>query len=54
MLGRITLAAQQDDRTVTTDDQAGLFAAAGGDALIAGPDAQIAPTHYLDWIRKAG
>lgn len=53
-LGRITLAAQQDDRTVTTDDQAGLFAAAGGDALIAGPDAQIAPTHYLDWIRKAG
>lgn len=53
-LGRITLAARQDDRTVTTDEQAGLFAAASGDALIAGPGAQIAPTHYLDWVRQSG
>ena len=53
-LGRTTLAAQQDERTVTTDDRAGLFAAASRDALIAGPGAQIAPTHYRDWIRQAG
>ncbi|WP_433734138.1 SDR family oxidoreductase [Nocardia sp. CA-129566] len=51
-LGRITLAAQHDSRTVVTDDTAGMFAPVPGDALIAGPDAHLAPTHYQDWLRK--
>lgn len=52
-LGRVTLAAQHDSRTVVTDDTAGMFAAVTGDVLIAGPDAHLAPTHYRDWIQKA-
>lgn len=52
-LGRITLAAQHDSRTVITDDTAGMFAAVTGDVLIAGPDAHLAPTHYKDWMRQA-
>ncbi|SCL34549.1 Uncharacterized conserved protein YbjT, contains NAD(P)-binding and DUF2867 domains [Micromonospora rhizosphaerae] len=52
-LGRLTLAAQHDDRTVVTDDAAGMFAVATGDVLIAGPDAHLAPTHYQDWIHAA-
>jgi|SRR5215467_1894028 len=52
-LGRVTLAAQHDRRTVITDDKAGMFAAIAGDALIAGPDAHLAPTHYQDWIQTA-
>jgi uncharacterized protein YbjT (DUF2867 family) len=52
-LGRVTLAAQQDNRTVITDDKAGMFAAVTGDVLIAGPDAHLAPTHYRDWIQTA-
>jgi hypothetical protein len=51
-LGKVTPAAQHDDRTVITDDQAGMFAAVAGDVLTAGPGAQLAPTHYLDWIKK--
>ena len=50
-LGRATLAARQDRRTVLTDEQAGMLAGITGDVLIAGPDAHLAPTHYLDWIR---
>jgi uncharacterized protein YbjT (DUF2867 family) len=50
-LGRVTLAAHHDDRTVITDDQAGMFAAVSGDVLTAGPGARLAPTHYQDWIR---
>ena len=49
-LGRITLAAQHDNRTVITDDNAGMFAGVTGDVLIAGPDAHLAPTHYQDWL----
>ncbi|GHJ53244.1 LysR family transcriptional regulator [Nonomuraea sp. TT08I-71] len=52
-LGRVTLAAQHDDRTVVTDDKAGMFAVAGRDVLIAGPDAHLAPTHYQDWMRSS-
>lgn len=52
-LGRITLAAEQDNRTVITDDTAGMFAGITGDLLIAGPDAHLAPTHYQDWIQTA-
>ena len=51
-LGRVTLATRHDGRTVITDDQAGMFAAVTGDVLTAGPDAHLAPTHYLDWIKK--
>jgi uncharacterized protein YbjT (DUF2867 family) len=52
-LGRVTLAARQDNRTVITDDAAGMFAGVAGDVLTAGPDAHIAPTHYQDWIQTA-
>jgi uncharacterized protein YbjT (DUF2867 family) len=52
-LGRVTLAAHQDNRTVITDDKAGMFAAVTGDVLTAGPDAHLAPTHYQDWIQTA-
>lgn len=51
--GRITLVARQDNRTVITDDKAGVFAAVTGDVLIAGLDAHLAPTHYQDWIQTA-
>ena len=47
-LGRITLAGT--DRRVVTDDTAGLFAAIKDDALIAPADAQLATTHYRDWL----
>ena len=50
-LGRVTLAAHHDGRTVLTDDRAGMFAAVTGDALTAGPEAHLAPTHYQDWIQ---
>ena len=53
-LGRLTLSARQDHRTVVTDEQAGMFAAVDGDVLIAGPDARLAPTHYKDWLGTAG
>ncbi|MEU2042412.1 SDR family oxidoreductase [Nocardia niwae] len=52
-LGRLTLAARHDDRTVVTDDTAGMFAAVTGAALTAGPDAYLAPTHYREWLRNA-
>ncbi|GAA3951608.1 SDR family oxidoreductase [Actinoplanes auranticolor] len=51
-LGRITLAAHGDPRTVITDDSAGMFAAAPGDALIAGDDAVIAKTSYREWLSR--
>ncbi|HEX4659431.1 MAG TPA: NAD(P)H-binding protein [Streptosporangiaceae bacterium] len=51
-LGRVTLAARHDGRTVITDDQAGMFAAVTGDVLTAGPDAHLAPTHYRNWIKE--
>jgi hypothetical protein len=38
-LGRLTLAVQHDNRTVVTDDNAGVFAGITGDVLTAGPDA---------------
>jgi uncharacterized protein YbjT (DUF2867 family) len=52
-LGRLTLTAEHDDRTVITDDKAGIFAPVTGDVLIAGPGAHLAPTHYRDWLRAA-
>jgi uncharacterized protein YbjT (DUF2867 family) len=51
-LGRITLAAKGDHRTVVTDDSAGMFAAVPGDALIAKDDAVIAKTTYREWLQR--
>jgi uncharacterized protein YbjT (DUF2867 family) len=52
-LGRLTLAAHHDNRTVIIDDRAGMFGAITGDVLTAGPDAHLARTHYQDWIQTA-
>jgi uncharacterized protein YbjT (DUF2867 family) len=51
-LGRITLAARGDHRTVVTDNSAGTFAAASGDALIAKDGAVIAKTTYREWLAR--
>ncbi|MEU4677767.1 NAD(P)H-binding protein [Micromonospora sp. NPDC023737] len=51
-LGRITLAARGDKRTVVTDNSAGLFAAASGDALIAKEDAVIFKTTYREFLAR--
>jgi uncharacterized protein YbjT (DUF2867 family) len=52
-LGRVTLAAHHDGRTVITDDQAGVFAPVHGAVLTAGPEARLAPTHYQEWLQMA-
>ncbi|EPD54399.1 hypothetical protein [Streptomyces sp. HGB0020] len=49
-LGRITLAARGDQRSVVTDSTAGIYAAASGDDLIAKGDAVVARTTYRDWL----
>jgi uncharacterized protein YbjT (DUF2867 family) len=49
-LGRITLAARPDGRSVVTDDSAGMFGVVRGDAIICKEDARLAPTHYADWL----
>ncbi|MFD0735486.1 SDR family oxidoreductase [Planotetraspora mira] len=49
-LGRITLKAKGDSRSVVPDDTAGMFAAVPGDVIIAPADADIAPTRYADWL----
>jgi uncharacterized protein YbjT (DUF2867 family) len=51
-LGRITLAAHGDHRTVLTDNGAGTFAAASGEALIARDGAVIAKTTYREWLAR--
>ena len=51
-LGRITLAARGDHRTVVTDPGAGMFAAVPGDALLAPDDAVIAKTTYREWLAR--
>jgi len=51
-LGKITLAAHGDQRTVITDNNAGMFAAAAGDALIAKDGAVIATTTYREWLAR--
>ncbi|MGV2921642.1 SDR family oxidoreductase [Streptomyces alfalfae] len=52
-LGRLTLAARKDPRRVVVDEQAGMFGVVEGDALVAGPGARLAPTHYRDWLESA-
>ncbi|MFJ8861963.1 SDR family oxidoreductase [Streptomyces sp. NPDC102451] len=49
-LGRITLAAASDGRTVTRDDTAGMFSVVRGDALTGKDDTSLAPTRYADWL----
>ncbi|MER6072994.1 NAD(P)H-binding protein [Streptomyces sp. NPDC001817] len=49
-LGRLTLTAKGDARSVVTDDSAGMFAAVHGDAITAPKGARITPTHYTDWL----
>ncbi|MEU4096780.1 SDR family oxidoreductase [Streptomyces sp. NPDC026673] len=49
-IGRITIAAKGDGRSVVVDDTAGMFAVVRGDVLTGGGDARIAPTHYRDWL----
>ncbi|MFE4693903.1 SDR family oxidoreductase [Streptomyces sp. NPDC056749] len=49
-LGRITLAARSDGRTVVTDDTAGMFSVVRGDVLTNTNDASLAPTRYADWL----
>jgi uncharacterized protein YbjT (DUF2867 family) len=51
-LGKITLAAHGDHRTVVTDNSAGMFAAVTGDALIAKDGAVIAKTTYREWLAR--
>jgi uncharacterized protein YbjT (DUF2867 family) len=51
-LGKITLAAHGDHRTVVTDNSAGMFAAVSGDALIAKDGAVVAKTTYRDWLAR--
>ena len=51
-LGRTTLAARGDQRTVVTDNNAGIYAAASSDVLIAKGDAFIAKTTYRDWLAR--
>ena len=51
-LGAISLVAHGDHRTVVTDNGAGIFAAASGDALIAKDDAVIATTTYREWLAR--
>lgn len=50
-LGRITLSAKGDERSVTTDETAGMFAAVRGDVLTTKDGARLATTRYLDWIK---
>ncbi|HEX4248772.1 MAG TPA: NAD(P)H-binding protein [Pseudonocardia sp.] len=52
-LGRITLAAKGDKRSVTVDATAGMFAAVRGDVLTFTDGGRIAPTSYPDWLGKA-
>jgi uncharacterized protein YbjT (DUF2867 family) len=51
-LGRFTLAAHDDHRRVITDADAGIFAAAPRDALIAKDGAVIAKTTYREWLAR--
>jgi uncharacterized protein YbjT (DUF2867 family) len=51
-LGRICLAARGDQRTVVTDEDAGMFAFADGDALIATADTVLATTTYREWLAR--
>ncbi|EME55226.1 SDR family oxidoreductase [Amycolatopsis decaplanina] len=50
-LGRITLSAKGDTRSVALDETAGMFSAVKGDVLTTKDGARIAATRYLDWLK---
>ena len=52
-LGRVTLAARHDKRTVVTDDEAGMFAAVTGDVLTASRG-RTPGTHALPGLDRSG
>ncbi|NJQ02525.1 SDR family oxidoreductase [Streptomyces zingiberis] len=52
-IGRRRLESRGERRTVIVDESAGLYAGLPGDALTAGPDTEIAPTSYADWLARA-
>jgi uncharacterized protein YbjT (DUF2867 family) len=52
-LGRVTLAAHHDKRTVIIDDKAGMFGDISGDVLTASADAHLSRMHYKDWLQQA-
>ncbi|MFJ9348420.1 SDR family oxidoreductase [Streptomyces sp. NPDC101237] len=49
-LGRVTLRAHGDQRTVVVDESAGLFGAVPENAIIAPPGARIGSVYYADWL----
>jgi uncharacterized protein YbjT (DUF2867 family) len=51
-LGKITLTAHGDPRTVITDPSAGMLAAVVGDALLPKEGAVIAKTSYREWLAR--
>ncbi len=51
-LGRLTLTARKDRRSVVTDHKAGIYSVASGDALIAKSDAVIGKVTYRDWLAQ--
>jgi uncharacterized protein YbjT (DUF2867 family) len=51
-LGRITLEAKGDPRTVVVDDTAGMFAAVKGDALLPGDGAVLSTLTYRAWLAR--
>jgi hypothetical protein len=51
-LGRVSLAARGDHRTVVTDITADMFAAASGKALIAEDNAVVAKTSHQEWLAR--
>ncbi|MFC4534640.1 SDR family oxidoreductase [Sphaerisporangium dianthi] len=52
-LGRITLAARGDRRAVVIDEDAGMYSAASGRALLADDGAFISETTYREWLARA-
>jgi uncharacterized protein YbjT (DUF2867 family) len=51
-LGKITLAAHGDPRTVVTDGSAGLLATVTGSALLPDDGTVIAKTSYREWLAR--
>jgi hypothetical protein len=49
-LGRLTLQAHDDGRTVVVDESAGLFGGVPDDAIIAPAGVRMGSVHYTDWL----
>lgn len=50
-LARLTLRAHPDGRHVTVDEEAGLFAQAPKNAIVASPDARLGTASYEQWLQ---